>query len=408
LQFPPAGGDLLNPERGFMVDVDLLGDHDVTHIRERGYTLAYAGVRLDAHRHGPLPDQLLRDLDAGFGRVRRAGFKVVLRFVYNDDAGGADATKWQILAHIAQLQPVLRHNADVIAVMDAGFIGAWGEWHSSTNHLDNPRDRGDIIYALLRALPPSRSLTLRSPIYRVDAYGGPIDPARAFDGSDPSRVGHHNSCFLASDTDLGTYLEPVEPWKAMVAQDGRFSPVGGETCLLNPPRTDCATATGELARLHWSFLNALYHRDVLDGWQRQQCYAEIARDLGYRLELRSVTFDKTVAPGAELQLTVRLANTGYAAMFNARPVYITFDDVHLLTDLDPRRWEPGEDITFTRAVRIPAGTRPGKHRLGLYLPDADPRLQTPELAAFYAVRLANTVWEAPVNLITEEVTVSSP
>lgn len=399
--YPHATEVFLNPERGFMVDIDLVGSRDFSAVRAGGHTLAYAGVRLDPYRYDALPDSLLENLRDGFAAVREAGIKVVLRFVYNHDAAGADAPKDRILLHIAQLQPVLQDNADVIAVMDAGFIGAWGEWHSSTHGLDNVRDRGDVLWQILAALPATRSVTVRSPLYKAAAYGDALDEDRAFDGTHPARVGHHNSCFLASDTDLGTYTTPIEEWKDYVAEEGRFTPVGGETCLLNPPRSDCETALAELRRLHWSFLNALYHEKVLATWRMQGCYDEIARDLGYRFELASVTVDEKVAAGGILHLTVQLANTGYAAMFNARPVYVTIGDWRYQTAIDPRRWEPGS-VTFRVAVPIPATTAPGTYRLGLWLPDADPRLRTPELDPLYSVRFANAVWGAPINVLTDE------
>lgn len=406
IHYPRSTWEILNPERGFMIDIDLVGSRDYSEVRARGYTLGFAGVRLDAYREAPLPASLLENLAGGFEAVRDAGIKVVLRFVYNHDADGADAPKAWILAHIAQLQPILADNADVIAVMDAGFIGAWGEWHSSSNGLDNQRDRGDVLYAILGALPASRSVTVRSPIYKIAAYGTALTEDEAHDGSHPSRVGHHNSCFLASDTDLGTYMEPIGTWKEVVAQDGRFTPVGGETCQPNPPRSDCATAIEELARLHWSFLNALYHEEVLEAWQRQGCHERIGRDLGYRYELTSVSFEPRVAAGGTLHVTLRLANTGYAAMYNARPVYLMFDDREIATTLDPRRWEPGEPVTFTVEVPIPADAAPGPHRLGLWMPDADARLQTPERVGSYSVRLANTGWDSPINVLTEELIVS--
>jgi hypothetical protein len=400
IHYPHATEVILNPERGFMVDIDLARGRDFSFVRAGGHTLAYAGVRLDAYRTAPLPASLIDDLGAGFAAVRAAGIKVVLRFVYNHAADGADAPKDRILLHIGQLQPLLQDNADVIAVMDAGFMGAWGEWHTSSHGLDNVRDRGDILWQLLAALPASRSVTVRSPLYKAAAYGDALDEDRAFDGSHPARVGHHNSCFLASDTDLGTYTEPIDRWKDYVAQEGRFTPVGGETCLLNPPRSDCETAVAELARLHWSFLNALYHEKVLATWRMQGCYDEIARDLGYRLELTSVSVDEHVVAGGVLHLTVHLANTGYAAMFNARPVFVTIGDWRYETTIDPRRWEPGA-VSFRVAVPVPATTAPGTYRLGLWLPDADPRLRTEELDGLYSVRFANTVWDAPINVLTE-------
>jgi hypothetical protein len=406
IHYPHRTETFLNPERGFMVDLDLARGRDFSSVRAGGHTLAYAGVRLDDFRSTALPASFLDDLRAGFAAVRAAGIKVVLRFVYNHAADGADAPKEQILVHVAQLQPVLQENADVIAVMDAGFIGAWGEWHSSTHGLDNLRDRGDVLYAILAALPASRSVTVRSPLYKADAYGDPLPEGRAFDGSHPARVGHHNSCFLASDTDLGTYGLPIDRWKDYVAHEGRFTPVGGETCQLNPPRTDCETAVAELARLHWSFLNALYHEQVLETWRAQGCLDEIARDLGYRFEVRWASFDEQPVAGGVLHLTVRIENTGYAAMFNARPVHVVIDDLRFETDLDPRTWEPGE-VTLRIAVPLPADLAPGRHRLGLWLPDADPRLRTPELDPLYAVRLAGTVWDDGINVLTEELVVSA-
>ena len=405
VHFPHSTAPVLNPERGFFVDIDLVTGRDFSHVREQGYTLAYAVVRLDAYRFEALSPVLLDALAGGFEAARDAGIKVIVRFVYNHSADGADAPKWAVLAHLEQLTPLLRENADVIAVLDAGFIGAWGEWHSSTYGLDNQRDRGDILWAILTALPDTRSTVLRSPLYKALAYGGKIDPARAFDGSHPSRIGHLNSCFLASDTDLGTYVEPIEEWKEFIADEGRFTPVGGETCQPNPPRTDCPTATAELARLHWSFLNAQYHEAVLATWRAQGCYSEIAEHLGYRLELRSATFAETIAPGRFLDVTIRLENTGYAAMYNARPVYLTLGEWIAEVPVDPRRWEPGQDVTFTGSILVPYDAAPGRYRLGLWLPDADERLRTPERVGHYSVRFANARWDAPINVISDEVVV---
>lgn len=406
VHYPHATDDVLNPERGFHVDVDLLGGRDFSYVRAQGYTLGYAGVRLDPYRYDALPQTLLDQLQAGFAAVREAGIKVILRFLYNHDERGADAPKERILQHIAQLTPILQANADVIAVMDAGFIGAWGEWHSSTHGLDNQRDRGDVLWAILTALPPSRFVTVRSPLYKSQAYGDPMPADLAFDGSHRARVGYLNSCFLASDTDLGTYAEPIDRWKDFIAHEGRFTPVGGETCRLNPPRTDCPTAKEELARMHWSFLNSIYHWDVLATWRAQGCLEEIRRDLGYRLEVVSTTFDETVAPGGVLHVDIRLRNTGYAAMYNARPVYLVFDDLQIELPVDPRRWEPGKTHAIRAQVRIPADMRPGFHRLGLWLPDADPRLREPARVGLYSVRLANTRWESPINVLSDEVVVT--
>ena len=62
-----------------------------------------------------------------------------------------------MIRHIEQLKLTLTKNADVIAWMEAGFIGAWGEWHTSTHGIDKSLDdKRDVLGALLQVLPASR------------------------------------------------------------------------------------------------------------------------------------------------------------------------------------------------------------------------------------------------------------
>ena len=94
-----------------------------------------------------------------------------------------------------------------------GFVGAWGEWYF-TQHFGNQgaisaaqwQDRRDVVDALLAALPTTTPVQLRTPAFKQHFFGAaPLSAAAAFSGSDASRVGHHNDCFLASEDDAGTY-----------------------------------------------------------------------------------------------------------------------------------------------------------------------------------------------------------
>jgi Domain of unknown function (DUF4832)/Domain of unknown function (DUF4874) len=393
--FTESSAELLNPERGYYVGYDLHGAGDASRVRVNGKTLAITLVRLDAYRDAPIDAAFLDSLSRGFAAARTAGVKVVVRFTYNSSAT-ADASRARILGHLTQLTPILHANADVIAVMQAGFIGAWGEWHSSTNGLDNDADRATILNAILAALPASRQVDIRTPMFKAAALpGGPLVAAEAYTGTARARVGHHNDCFLASASDYGTYAAPVATWISYVAADGRFTAVGGETCAVYAPRSACAPAIAEMALQHWSYLNSEYNQAVLSSWDSGGCGPEIRRRLGYRLALERVTHTAAVAPGGELTLTIAIHNSGFAAPFNRRPVDVVLTRgstrlVARLTTADARRWASGVTTTLTARLRIPATLAAGSYVLALRLPD-----EAPTLAADprYAIHLANDgVW----------------
>ena len=116
----------------------------------------------------PVSDEKLSLLQESFDNLRRRGLKAVLRFAYERDMGLKEGpTLDWILRHIDQLQPLLRRNVDVIYVLQAGFIGAWGEWHSAARIAqDDYVARAAIIKRLLEALPEERMLQVRVPKYK--------------------------------------------------------------------------------------------------------------------------------------------------------------------------------------------------------------------------------------------------
>jgi hypothetical protein len=132
-------------------------------------------------------------------------------FIQQRPDSAPDALLARVLEHIGQLTPVLADNEDVIAVLQAGFIGAWGEWHSSTNDLDSDANKQTILTALLAALPPSRMAQVRTPVYKSKIFGTSLADGEAYAGTSKARTGHHTDCFLASSTDYGTYPNRSTP-----------------------------------------------------------------------------------------------------------------------------------------------------------------------------------------------------
>jgi hypothetical protein len=407
-----SDADILNPERGYFSGFRMFRPEDAVRARNTGHSLALARVRLDDYRDAPIPDAFLAEIDASFAAARAAGIKLIVRFRYNASAT-ADAPKHRMLGHIAQLEPLMRDNEDVLAVLQAGFIGAWGEWHGSTYGLDNDADRAEILGALLAALPTSRGVQLRTPMFKAAALpGGPVSEEEAFSGSARSRVGHHNDCFLASNSDYGTYAAPVADWRAYVAADTRFTAMGGETCAVYEPRTNCGAAVAEMEALHWAYLNREYNQKVLEAWEGEGCAHEVEQRLGYRFVVSRVAHTEAVRPGGVLDFEVDIANRGFAAPFNRRPVYVVLSSgsTHLrarLSGVDARRWTAGETTSLATSLRIPADLEPGTYTLSLWLPD---EAATLEADYRYAIQLANEgVWSEAEghNVLTRELSIDA-
>jgi hypothetical protein len=386
---------ILNPERGFFTPYELPGSAGFSPVRATGNTLVHLNIRLDDWRESDIPQDALDGLQTNFDDIRDAGVKAIVRFAYNQGPypdSEPDASKAQILRHIKQLTPLFQRNEDVIAWLEAGFIGAWGEWHTSTNGLDNLADKRDILNAIIAAIP-GRFVQVRYPANIIEMYPNPEDAAKA-------GVAHHNDCFLSSNTDVGTYerngVNTFESDQTYLAELTRFTPMSGETCAPNPPRSECASALQEMALLHFSAINEAYHKGILRSWEEGGCMDEITNRMGYRFFMTAADFNEQARPGGVLNLTVYLNNIGFASIINEHPLYVVLAGTdgslsyRIKLDIDPRHWEPGRTL-LTAKFHIPSNAKEGQYRLALWLPDGyeslrdDPR---------YAIRIASAgVWD---------------
>jgi len=406
-----------NPERGFYKHTSSNSSLDQTTLTNyrlnNNITMIYREVRIDAFVSSPISAAFLTSMQNDFNKMRNAGIKCILRFSYgsDEDSDHRDATKALMLSHIAQLTPVLQANADVIAVMQAGFIGVWGEWYYTSqaefggwgyNETDlttaNYNHRRDILNAILAALPASRQVQIRYPDMKMHLFtSAALTPAQAFTETNVSRVAHHNDCFLASATDYGTYENAATEYPYL-AQETKFLAMGGETCKLNSPRSDCSTGLLEMEKFHWDFLNLDYFPEVIDGFQDQGCFPDIQKRLGYRFQLNSAILPNAAAVGTNMSVTLKIKNTGFSTPYNERHAYIvlknlTTNQVYpILMNTDPRTWLGPNEITITESLALPANITTGNYKMYLSLPDDMPSLAAkPE----FAIRFANeNVWES--------------
>jgi hypothetical protein len=449
--YEPSGESFPNPERGFYRSFQPFGlgaerfpleSRELAGLGAEGITLISTFNVIDEFLDAPLSRAMLDALAMDFLVASQAGVKVIPRFAYNspcrgqlepcDDATmtaqGIDPPLSRVLEHIDQLTPILRASSAVIAFMEMGFVGAWGEWHHSSSRLVNPdytlnSSSAAIVDRVLFALPTNRMAALRTPFQKQSLFGPqPLARADAFNGTPRARVGAHNDCFLASPDDFGTYWNPlggsaeknIEAFKTFLNLDNRYVPQGGETCssaAQAEPYIHCANAVRELARMRWTTIDVAFHPGVLDLWRQEGCFADVHAHLGYRFRLLTATVPEQVTPGGTFNVRVTLVNDGWATPFNPRGVELilrhTVSGVrhYFPVKTDPRFWLPGEIHTLELRETTSADLEPGSYEVLLSLYDPEPGLaRRPE----YAIRLANAdVWEAATgyNNLRADVTV---
>jgi hypothetical protein len=410
--------DVPNPERGFYrwaaLDMDTLTTPAAVAVFEAdaqagynsGYRILYARIRLDAWRGvSQLPTSMLDAVRAGFGAARRSGIKLIPRFVYNDgplpgESLGLDAPLPVVLAHLGQLkkQKVLDANADAIAFLQAGFIGAWGEWHSSSNQLDELAPMTKIRDALFAALPADQFVQFRNPHHLIAFYPSP--PTAQTSGNQ-ARTGFHNDCFLSSDTDVGSYSsDPAlrEQQRAHMAAIGKIAPFGAETCWPPEPaqaRMTCADIEAEGKQFALTYLNEMFYQPFMDGWRAEGCFDRVKASMGYRLRLKDASYPGSAARGRSFVLRFTVDNAGWARVYKPHGVRLVlrgresgFVASATMKGLDARRWIPGDATppayAESASLKLPKQAPPGIYDVCLGLPDT----RLPQDARF-AIRPAN-------------------
>lgn len=385
---------------------------EVRVIRRTYYLHAFAG-------QDTLPSSFLQQLAQDLKSAKVAGVKLVLRFAYRPDenrSGGpvyCDPPKERILAHLAQLGPVLRDHRGVIAYLEAGLIGPWGEWHSASpeealmdplpgysegyqprcgslnydRKLPNP-DTLEIVQALLNEIP-GKLVAVRYPMakaklleleaggprgtYPAPGFFTPLAPEEAHGSTLKARLGAHHDCILSSPNDYGTFYYDPGPRqdleRAYWKEDNLFTVMGGESCTSTPyvpPGEDPAAYVYRYFRdYRVSVLNLVYHPDFLN-WLGRTPYGgstllEVLKArLGYRLHLRRAEISRgLLGPHQRFTLSLYMANEGFGSLYNPKALALVFvregDGAEVRRVLEPAFFGPpaGKEAHYDFSVQAP-------------------------------------------------------
>jgi len=340
-------------------------------------TIVSRNFYLENFLDSDVSSEYLANMQADFDAAREAGSKIKVRFAYfktcaYPEYSDLDVEPFRVLQHIDNLKNVLNANADVILVVQLGFIGAWGEWWATDTFAIPPTksgkcvgpsgmteqnwaDRRAVVFKIITELSPDRMVSLRNHDWKQGIFERttPITSSEGHSGTDIARAGHFNDCFLKNPTNGGTYSSDStirEQEKAYLEAETTYLPMGGETCGDYTPESYCSNAIAEMERMHWSYLNTDYDPDILSQWD--ECIEEVKKRLGYRFELNSGTYTDSVQPGSQFNINIDLKNVGFAAPFNPRDVELILRDQATNAEYtvklpdDPRYWFADQSATY--------------------------------------------------------------
>ncbi len=357
-----------------------------------------------------LPPELIELVDTALGELDASGTKAIVRVRYrptdNPIWDDREPTPPRMLNHLEQLAVPINANRSAVAFVEAGFVGPWGEWH--TSEYDNLQFSQQLLDAWTTAFPGGM-VNVRRPELKHDA---------GLTESQLASVGYYNDCFLRDETHSGTYQgtpEEIAAQKNSVTSDS-LVPIGGEECgitedasyqaMITDSGGECSYGIEQLEAYGFSYLN-----DRLTGthwrpaWEAASCWETLSGDgvlqrLGYRFRVLEVEHEPSVAAGSPTTFSFTVTNDGFGRTYSDQAVEVVLSQggevvlAEPVEGTDPRDWAPGEEIQFSSTVEIPDGLT-GEYVLGLRL--SDPHSPSP----LHAIRFANTGWCADPLLAAE-------
>jgi hypothetical protein len=400
----------------------------------------------------PIPETQLQNLATVLQEVEATGYKAIIRFAYQKKAVSTSdcsprnsisnlAPKVQvrhIQEHVWQLAPVLQEHYPVIQAVQAGFVGAWGEWHNDFyGHPCGADSVRQILQSVLAAVPAQRKVLVREP--SLKRMAGLLDS---------TRLGYHNDYFVLDNGKHKTsdyskarrgftrksrrHFERVDFKQVQregyrVGMDGEMPyDFPGDDWTLTQVLPESYLFADRLRQHGYTSFSIVHNYNtnikawktktitvadvrmtkapVTDGYFLDKSSKEVPRSLyeyirdhlGYRLQLESVSLPRAWHKGTKQTVSFTVKNFGFATAMNPRDVYLVLVDSSgkvypFNTKAQVQDWHP---VTAKRKAGNTVSTElvlskdlpPGAYKLGMWLPDGS---ETLKYQPAYAIRLAN-------------------
>lgn len=337
---------------------------------------------------GPLSAGMLTSINSGIAAYGGSGMRLIIRFTYNFGPigpGAMDAPINVISTHIDQLAPILLQNKDLIFALEAGFIGTWGEWHSSTNGNDTAAAQKVVLDKELNYFNGVFPVLVRYPGNLI-TYTGSITP--------PLGLGLHDD-FYASNSDDGATWNPcaggyclpnysasqLMSYAAEVSTNTMFV---GEFGGLYPVLQTCDALDAYSYTLHPQSITIFPGADIGTELQNEGCAQSFYNRVGTRIVLQRAAIIGNPIPGGQLFVALTIMNAGYGRVIRQRPVTLVLIQTGRavaqipipVQNLDLRTLQSFASETFQFEAALPTTLQSGPVSVALLIPDPAPSLSS--------------------------------
>lgn len=324
---------IANPDRGFYIQVSSGRPDRIEEAAEEVRVILLA-FDLEGYGEGDLPEDKLEELGRALEAADRAHMAVVFRAAYGFCSEPSEPERIEQMGrHVRQMAEILNGYPGRILAVQAGMLGAYGEWHSSRYLEGTEEERRESRLYLLgqweEYLNPDIKVAVRRQRFVREA-----EEAGILEG----RLGIHNDALLSTDSDMGTYDDPKMGREEELdwSRERLSGQVNGGEMPTPGERNGPENANREFGQLHLSYLNLKYNEEIISGWSEQSLEETDAKTyvenhLGYRLFLSEIAVRQAYFPwevsgegpcDGGMRVRITLCNSGYAPLLEKYHVYV--------------------------------------------------------------------------------------
>ena len=393
---------LQNPNRGFRLELTLNpsngqiisgGKDAISYLKEQlSYyseeppQLAQNYIYLTDYSGKDLDQKAFDNLQKYFDALKECKVQSMVRIAYEYDESNntVGPTTDQMLRHMKQLKPFLEKNKDGIHVIQAGFIGLWGEWHHSVY----PHDQKAVLEGIVDMAPEGKMVQVRLASYK-----------NVLDANDPrrSRVSYHDDYLVGVDHAWSTANPSnASEYQMMLTESANMLVDGempwGSDKYFNNGVIDGLQMAQHLLRFHFSTMSVVHNykegsmyanynmaqwksiqvdeaylksnglryspawlKDANGSNTSRSLFAYIRDYLGYYIAASNVTANVS---GKSVQVGVHLQNYGFSAPYGMQKIELVLTDANNTviasqTACSLKDLQPDQDVNVSKTLTAP-------------------------------------------------------